>query len=367
MATTNVITNVNSMSNTFSVQREAQPTVFGTLYGAFNNVNHEKISVADAIKQAQADYSVEKRTLVALTDEEIFAIINNQPLPDFNPRNVVTSHKATLRTDNGSVLGIVGKDYGIVQNAQAFEFVNFLDEASEGNFTIETAGVLGSGERMYVSCKLGHDCYLDGQNDKVEMYVVFTNTHDGSGAVQAFFTPTRVVCRNTLNFAIRHAQNKLTFKHTSRVNERLDWAIEENRRKAFAVFSQSVKFSDTFTANMLFLRNEQVNETQIKDFVAKVCLDGKKFDLYIKADRNVQAVDEISTRAKNQMESLRASIDNGIGQDMYRGTKLWLINGLTTMYQNDKEYKTPEDKMNSIMGGTANKKVQDAYDYLMAV
>lgn len=360
--------NVNTMNNNFSMQREAQPTIFSAQFGAFNNNAHEKVSVEDAICQAKADYNVTKKHIVALTDEQMALLSAGELIGDFNPRNIITTHKATVREDTDKVLGIVGKDYGIVQNTKAFEFVNFLDEASNGNFTIETAGILGYGERMYVSCKLGKDCYLDDNGkDKVEMYVVFTNTHDGSGAVQVFFTPTRVICRNTLNFAIKHAQNKLTFKHTSRVNERLNWQNEDNRRKALIVFEKSVNFSDEFKMNMLFLRNEQVNENQIKDFVAKICLEDKKFDLYLKANRIADNVDEISTRAKNQMEQLRASIENGIGQDEHRGSKLWLLNGLTTMYQNDKNWKSNEDKLNSIMGGTALKKVQNAYEYLMAV
>lgn len=361
--------NVNVMNNNFSMQREAQPSIFSAQFGAFNNKAHERVTVEDAIKQAKADYKVSKKHIVALTDEQMAFLSAGEVISDFNPHgNIITSHKATVREDTDKVLGIVGKDYGIVQNDKAFEFVNFLDEVSGGDFTIETAGALGYGERMYVSCKLGKDCYLDNNGkDKVEMYVVFTNSHDGSGAVQVFFTPTRVVCRNTLNFAIKKAQNKLTFKHTSRVNERLNWQNEENRRKALIVFEKSVNFSDEFKMNMLFLRNEQVNESQIKDFVASVFLDGQKFNLYLKANRIVDNVDEISTRAKNQMDALRTSIENGIGQDEYRGSKLWLLNGLTTMYQNDKNWKSNEDKLNSIMGGTALKKVQNAYEYLMAV
>lgn len=360
--------NSNVMNNIFSAQRDAQPSIFRAQYGAFNNIRHEKISVEDAISQAKADYTVSKKNIVALTDEQIALLSAGELITDFNPRNIITSHKATVRDDTDKVLGVVGKDYGIVQNPKAFEFVNFLDEVSDGNFIIETAGVLGYGERMYVSCKLGKDCYLDdGNKDKVEMYVVFTNTHDGSGAVQVFFTPTRVVCSNTLNFAVKRAHNKLTFKHTSRVNERLDWRNDDNRRKAMTVFQKSVNFSDEFKMNMLFLRSEQVNEKQISDFVAKICLDDNKFNLYVKANGNVETIDEISTHAKNQMSNLRASIEHGIGQNDYRGTKLWLLNGLTTMYQNDKNWKSNEHKLNSIMNGTALKKVQNAYEYLMAI
>lgn len=366
--TTSVLSNetmVNSMNNTFSTQRVAQPSIFN-LYGSFNNVKHEKISVEDAIQQAQADFNVSKKMIVAFTEEQLSLLCAGETITDFNPNNIIYSCRATTRDDNENVLGIVSANYGVVQNSKAFEFINFIDEASNGNFTIETAGVLGRGEKIYVSCKLGEDCYLDDNGkDKVNMYVVFTNSHDGSGAVQVFFTPTRVICQNTLNFALKHAQNKLSFRHSKYVNERLDWKNDENRANAYELFSKSVQFSNEFTANMLFLRSQQVNETQVKDFVAKVILNDETFDLYIKANRNIDMVDEIKKTTKNKISQLRASIENGIGQDQHRGTRLWLINGLTTFYQNDKIWESEESKLKNILNGETSKQVQTAYKYLM--
>ena len=82
---------------------------------------------------------------------------------------------------------------------------------------------------------------------------------------------------------------------------------------------------------------------------------------------NIMGVDEISTRTKNQIISLRDAIESGVGQSQFRGTKLWLYNGLTTYMNNTRTYKSDEDKMESIMlGGDSNKKVQLGYDYLIA-
>ena len=79
-------------------------------------------------------------------------------------------------------------------------------------------------------------------------------------------------------------------------------------------------------------------------------------------------IDEISTRTKNQIISLRDAIESGVGQSQFRGTKLWLYNGLTSYMNNDRTYKSSEDKMDSILlGGDSQKKVQVGYDYLMAV
>lgn len=356
------------MANAFFGQRNAQPVSFRNLYGAFNNYDHKDISVEEAIKESKCDYQVEKYPLIKVTDDMIEAIKSGLPLEGLSMKDIITSHCATARTDNNVGLGIVGKDYGVVQNIKAFEFIDFINEVGGVKPMIETAGALGDGERMYVSCKLGEDIFLDdNKQDAVKQYVVFTNAHDGSGSVMVFFTPVRVICQNTLNFAIAKAKNKLVFKHTKNVNERLDWSNEFNRKRALEVFSKSVNFSEHFKEAMLNLRSQSVTAEQIKDFTAKVCLDDKNFALFVKNNHSAEGIAEISTTSKNRMEKLMQSIDFGIGQELYRGTKLWLINGLTTMLHNDTTYKSTEDEYRSLMEGSGLKKVQNAYDWLVAI
>ena len=62
---------------------------------------------------------------------------------------------ATVRTDkdnNNYLGGIVSKDYQIIQNVEAFDFLDSL--ISDGDLTYETAGALGNGETIFISCKL---------------------------------------------------------------------------------------------------------------------------------------------------------------------------------------------------------------------
>lgn len=325
------------------------------------------VTIEEAIKEAGLDYSVDAQPLLRVPKEVIDAILNGENV-DFTPtrNNIIMSHKSTFRADNDATLGVVGRDYGVVQNTKAFEFINFIKEVSGEEPLIETAGAFGAGERMFVTCRLGADCYLNGDSDAVKNYVVFTNSHDGSGAVMAFFTPVRIICQNTLNMAIRGAVNKVIFKHTKNVNHRLDWEIEENRRKALEVFSKSVEFSKTFMDRMLMLKGETLTPEEIRDITHKMYLTPKQFDLFTKNNFSVEGIDEISTRTKNQILQFKDALDFGIGQDEYRGTKLWMLNGMTTMLQNDKKWKSDEDKFESIMGGDAAKKTQKMYDLLIA-
>ena len=325
------------------------------------------VTIEEAIKTAGLDYTVDAQPLLRVPKEVIDAILNGESI-DFTPtrQNIITSHKSTFRTDNNSTLGVVGRDYGIVDNTKAFEFINFIKEVSGEEPMIETAGALGYGERMFVTCRLGDDCYLNGNTDAVKNYVVFTNSHDGSGAVMAFFTPVRVICQNTLNMAIRGAVNKVVFKHTKNVNTRLDWEIEQNRRKALEVFSKSVQFSQTFMDRMLQLKSETLTTEEIRDITHKMYLTPKQFDLFTQNNFSVDGIEEISTRTKNQISAFKDALDFGIGQESYRGTKLWMLNGMTTLLQNEKKWKNEEDKFESIMGGDAAKKTQKMYDLLIA-
>ena len=46
--------------------------------------------------------------------------------------------------------------------------------------------------------------------DQVCSYLVFLNSHDGSGSIKVAMTPIRVVCQNTFNLALRSAKRNHT-------------------------------------------------------------------------------------------------------------------------------------------------------------
>lgn len=333
---------------------------FGTIF------HDENVTIQDAFDEAGLNYNVEQAPLLRVPQAVVDAILAGEPV-DFAPtaQNIITSHKATVRSDANRTLGVVGRDYGIVQNTKAFEFIDFIGECSGTQPRIVSAGALGYGERIYVTAQLGEDSYLN-PDDAVKNYVVFTTSHDGSGAVMCMMTPVRVVCQNTLNMAIRNCPNKVVFKHTKNVNVRMDWEVEENRRRAAEVFTRSVQFSKEFLERMLALREQVVDRNYVRDFAAKMFLNDTQFGLLQRADYDMERVDEISTRTRNQINALTTSIESGVGQEFNRGTKLWLLNGITTYLHNDRNWKSGEDEFRSLNEGDGLKKVQRAYDMLIA-
>lgn len=362
----------NSVNNgTRLAVKTAEPIVWKGVQGCENFT--APVSVKEAVEAIGADFEVTKQHLVRVPDNLIQSIMDGNPNVGVTLTRdmIIESHMATVRTDRDITLGVVGSRYGVVQNSKAFEFIDLLASGLEGHdrAVIETAGILGNGERMYVSAKLPSDIYLnDNGTDPINDYILFTNTHDGSGAVTVLFTPIRVICQNTLNMALKMAKNKLIYKHTLNVNSRLEFTKEENIKFALKVLDSHKKFKDTFKDKLLYLNSQKVSDNDVTMFASSVVLGDKRQNVLQdikKADYNLERVDTISNTIKKRIVGLKTVIEDGIGQDMYRGTKLWLLNGLTTYFSNEKKYKSSEDKFDSIMEGTDLKKLDDAMLYLL--
>lgn len=338
----------------------------------------EPVTINEAIEAIGANYTVKKQPLLRVPEEVISAIsmgaLNSIDLSQYLTRdNIIDSHCATMIEESNKTLGIVGDRYGVVSNSKAFEFIDLMTSGmlgAEQTPVIETAGILNDGARMYVTAKMPGKFFIDGDDaDGIDDYILFTNTHDGSGAVMALFTPIRVICQNTLNAAIRGAQNKVAFKHTLNVNEKLDFTREDNMKFIMSILNRHKIFKEEFVNQLTHLNSQRITDGDAMRFATYVMSGNnakENLRLLNSNNGNILGIDEISTRTKNQIISLRDTIESGVGQSQHRGTKLWLYNGLTSYMNNTRSYKSQEDKMDSILlGGDSNKKVQAGYDYLM--
>ena len=145
--------------------------------------------------------------------------VESRPIYDVNGNEIV-GFKANTRDKDNKVLGIVGNKYKIVQNEDAFDFTDSL--LTEG-MTYETAGSLQDGKRIWLLGKMPETKIL---NDDVEPYVCFVNSHDGTGAIKVCMTPVRVVCNNTLNFALNQAKRMWSTIHVGKMEMKLAEARE---------------------------------------------------------------------------------------------------------------------------------------------
>lgn len=191
----------------------------------------------DAIVAAGLDWNVIKEPAFKASGEEVPGYFWN------------------IRDKDNAVLGMVSGRYEIVQNSEAFSFTDSL--VGEG-LTYESAGSLRGGKTIFLLGKLPKTTIL---GEDLEPYVCFTNTFDGQGAIQCCCTPTRVVCMNTLNFALNNAKRKWSTRHVGDIQSKLRQAqvtlglanqyVEELQREAEKL--ASIKISDATIEGMLDL------------------------------------------------------------------------------------------------------------------
>lgn len=324
------------------------------------------LSTKEILEMPNFQYKVNKGSLLHISDEIVEAIMRGEPINHlFNQNDIVEGVKCTYRDDNKDILGVVSDSYQVVQNYEGFDFIDKITGADGSNplakgAVIETAGILGKGERMFITAKIPSNIRIGDSKEEITDYILFTNGHDGYNAVTALFTPIRVVCNNTLNAALRSASNKKYFRHTTNVHSKL--AMAESVMGLHKYYVQ--EFSETMTA----LSKKKVNDILVKNLVAEVFLNPEENNLYKANNFSLQGIDEISTRKKNNITNVLGYIYDGVGQENHRGTAYWVYNGFTSYYSNKKNYKEDANKrFEAIMAGDAYNKTQEAFDKLLAL
>lgn len=185
----------------------------------------------------------------------------------------VEGYRANIRDRDQNILGVVSERYKVVQNEEAFSFTDQL--LGEG-VTYETAGSLQDGRRTWILARLPQRYIISG--DEITPYLVFMNSHDGSGAIKAAMTPIRVVCQNTLNLALSTAKRSWSTNHTGDIQGKLSDArntllyAERYMKELGKAIDQlnRIRLSDQKVyeyINALFLLADGATETQKKNLL----------------------------------------------------------------------------------------------------
>lgn len=146
----------------------------------------------------------------------------------------------TIRDPNGpqeKYLGDVGEKYRVFNNRQAFAFGDALVEDHGAKW--HTAGSLHDGRKAWMLMKLPQDVFIGGeQTEQVQPFVCFQNSHDGSSAVTMFTTFVRVVCQNTLTWALDTTPRKFAIRHTGNFDDPQAMAeyVQQAQEKLGVVF-----------------------------------------------------------------------------------------------------------------------------------
>lgn len=167
---------------------------------------------------------------------------------------LIQGYKANVRDTDRKVLGVVTDRYKVIQNEEAFAFTDTL--LGEG-VRYETAGSLQEGRRVWMLARLPREFIIGGE--RISPYMVFSNTHDGSGAVKTALTPIRVVCNNTLNLALRTAKRSWSMIHTGDISGK----IEEAKNTLLLADEYMTALGQEFED----LRKIKLSEKQVLDYI----------------------------------------------------------------------------------------------------
>lgn len=153
-------------------------------------------SVQEIILQAGLDYEVVKEPIYTGAGEMV-------------PASFVTRVK-----DEPVFFGTVGSRYEVIQNAEAF---SFIDNMVSDGLVFEKAGQTASG-MVYIIASLEN---FNIFGDAMKPYIIFQNSHDGSIPMKAALTTLRLVCENQFRVAFKDAANTVKIRHTFSANARM--------------------------------------------------------------------------------------------------------------------------------------------------
>lgn len=168
--------------------------------------------------------------------------------------NLVTGFKANVRDIDQKILGVVTDRYKVIQNDEAFAFT---DELLGEGVRYETAGSLQGGKKVWLLAHLPHEYIIAGE--RISPYLVFSNTHDGSGSIKVAVTPIRVVCNNTLNLSLNTAKRSWSAVHTGDIKSKL----EEAKNTLFMANA----YMDELGKEFENLRKKKLTEKQVMEYI----------------------------------------------------------------------------------------------------
>lgn len=296
---------------------------------------------------------------------------------------VPDQYVANVRSTDNKVLGVVGTRYKIIQNSDCFKVVDELTCGDVPQAVYETAGSLRGGKQIWMLARLPHIKGMDV--DPVELYLVLTNSHDGSKQVQACITAVRVVCNNTLNMAIKGSKNLVQVRHNAKA--------EKNLVAAREILKASHEYYKALCDCMDYLKTKQMTARQQVEFVTNLIAGPEKIktpltDAIVKetvdqgnllnaiimettAQVEVAKERELPTRTKNIIDEIIKLTETGKGVDLpgVRGTAYGVMQAVSE-YADHKmvvrgEEKNPENRLESIWFGSSKDLKQEAFDQLL--
>ena len=176
-------------------------------------VTQGTLPAREAFETADALFAVEKRELYYVNDDAC----HNKEVPLWFP----SESFAVVRTDTQALLGVVSRQYEIVQNDSLLRMAEFIREEVDMDCVI----VLSDGAKVCFTATLRGAETDIVPGDTVKRRIVGYLGHDGKTGCGAKFTNIRVVCQNTLTAALGESGAHSSITHKNGANNNFDALI----------------------------------------------------------------------------------------------------------------------------------------------
>ena len=171
-------------------------------------VTEGTLPAREAFETADALFTVEKRPLFYNCADEADGVLESDAF-------------AVVRTDSERLLGVVSRQYEIVQNDSLLRMAEFIREEVDMDCVI----VLSDGAKVCFTATLRGAETDIVPGDTVKRRIVGYLGHDGKTGCGAKFTNIRVVCQNTLTAAMQDSGARSSITHKNGANNNFDALI----------------------------------------------------------------------------------------------------------------------------------------------
>lgn len=245
-----------------------------------------------------------------------YTVTTSPVFTEFNGKQIQVPNRMSTVRDDGHIYGIVSDRYVPMQNADAFDFINYIDE--DINFV--KAGETFTG-LIYA---IGELTEMNVLGDKFKTYAIFQNSHNGAYQLAMSICPLRIVCENQFNISFKESNSTMMIRHTKNIESKL--------RIAADTLNGISNYMKVFNEKAELLAKQKITESNITKFM--------NFMFPTNDTMSQRIIDRVEEEKTKFIKAYMAE-DN----QNFKGTAWGLLNGVTD-YITHQEYKRKVENAN---------------------
>lgn len=283
----------------------------------------------------------------------VYAEVQRGVDEDGNPilrRIRLEGHRAHIRMDNDTPLGVVTDGYQQVTNADLADLLDSLAGQDAAN-TLESAGSLFGGRRVFGCIRLPTSIRVGA--DIVETFVVVSNGNGGFAGLNIYPTSIRPECNNMLRWSERDLGKGITFRHSGDMSEKVKQA-----RVAMGLAQREVL---AFEKQVHALAAAKLSTGQVRDFMAIAYDD--TFGLLPDRAEQPEAYEKLSAKRAEVLARWVANLEDKRQQVAgIQGSAWQALNAITQWHDHERGRMKAdsEQRLHSNLFGQSNRDKQVA-------